>query len=164
MTAEDPQPVSRMAKALGLLVAIRAVWRAAGSGKPAPPPSLESAPDPAERTVPESRRAETVVAILLFGAALCGFAFTAIYVVLSGNTQMLGLSMGLALGLVAAGAIVAGKFVVPLDTTVTAQTAASVSDLYDHIRNDGEPFVADRSVARLPGNLPRVLPLYAQRR
>ena len=118
MTAEDPQPVSRMAKALGLLVAIRAVWRAAGSGKPAPPPSLESAPDPAERTVPESRRAETVVAILLFGAALCGFAFTAIYVVLSGNTQLLGLSMGLALGLVAAGAIVAGKFVVPQETAV----------------------------------------------
>ena len=37
---------------------------------------------PRERTVPANRRAETLVAVLLLLAALFGFAFTAIYIVL----------------------------------------------------------------------------------
>ena len=120
MTPEDSKPVSRLAKLVGVLVALRAAWRVAGSGKPRAPLSRESESDadPARRTVPANRRAESLVAALLLAAAFCGFAFTAIYVILSGDTQLLGLSMGLSLLFAAAGAIVAGKFVVPQETAV----------------------------------------------
>ncbi len=119
MSAEGGRPVRRLAKLAGLLVALRASWRAAASRRQPPSPAPESEDiDPAERIVPTNPRAETIVALLLLLAAACGFAFTVIYVVLSGNTQLLGLSIGLALLLSAAAAIVAGKFVVPQETAV----------------------------------------------
>jgi ubiquinol-cytochrome c reductase iron-sulfur subunit len=126
LPADDQKPVKRLTKLLGVLVALRASWRAARSA--APPPAPESDVDPSERTVPASRRAETLVAVLLILAALCAFAFTALYVVLSGNTQLLGLSLGLALALLAAAAIVAGKFVVPQATSVEPRTPLLVEE------------------------------------
>jgi ubiquinol-cytochrome c reductase iron-sulfur subunit len=68
--------------------------------------------------VPSNRRAETVVAALLLAAAALGFAFTAVYVADSGNTQLLGVSLGGSLLLLATAAIVAGKAVVPQETAV----------------------------------------------
>ncbi len=118
MTPEENRPVTRMAKLLGVLVALRTAWRAAGTGAPLPPGPESDQPGASQRTVPASRRAETLVAALLFLAAFAGFGFTVIYIVLSGNTQLLGLSMGLALALLAAATIVAGKFVVPQETSV----------------------------------------------
>jgi ubiquinol-cytochrome c reductase iron-sulfur subunit len=59
-----------------------------------------------------------VVAVLLLLAAACGFGFTAIYIVLQTNTQLLGLAMGLTLVLLAAAAIIAGKLVVPQEQSV----------------------------------------------
>src|SRR5579884_4050016 len=114
MSPEDQTPISRGAKALGVLVALRAALRAArGTTPPPPPPPPESDVDPSERSVPASPRAEALVAALLLLAAVFGFAFTVLYIVLSGNTQLLGVAMGGALCLLAAAAIVAGKFVVP---------------------------------------------------
>ncbi len=118
MTPEGPKPVTRLAKLVGLLVAVRTSWRAAASTKSPPLPASDSDLNPSERIVPASRRAETVLAILLLAGAVCGFAFTVIYIVLSHNTQLLGVSIGLALALLAAAAIVAGKFVVPQETAV----------------------------------------------
>ena len=74
--------------------------------------------DPSERTVRADPRAETLVAGLLVLAALCGFAFTVFFVVDSLNDQLLGLALGLMFCLLAAAAIVAGKFVVPQETAV----------------------------------------------
>jgi ubiquinol-cytochrome c reductase iron-sulfur subunit len=123
-----------VAKALGLLVAVRTAWRAlrrrelsAGT-----PTSAASGPqdgrepqgngqpefDPSQRTVPANRRAEGLVAILLLAAALLGFAFTVVYVGLQTNTQLLGLALGGCLALLGAAAIVAGKLVVPQETSV----------------------------------------------
>ena len=68
--------------------------------------------------MPSSRRAEGLVALLLLLAAVFGFAFTVVYIVLSGDTQLLGIAMGGALLLLAAACIVAGKFVVPQETAV----------------------------------------------
>ena len=67
MSSEDPTPVSRGAKALGVLVALRAALRVAGrrGSPPPPPPAPESDIDPSQRTVPSDRRAEAVVATLL---------------------------------------------------------------------------------------------------
>src|SRR5206468_2827062 len=62
--------------------------------------------------------AETWVAALLFAAAGCGFGFVAIYIVLSTDTQLLGLAFGAMLALLAAAAILAGKLVVPQETSV----------------------------------------------
>jgi ubiquinol-cytochrome c reductase iron-sulfur subunit len=108
--------MSRIAKALTLLFAWRAFRRR--DHRPGQPDANGgSDADPARRTVPASRRAETVVAALLLLAAACGFGFTAIYV-LHGNTQLLGLAMGGMLALLAAAAIVAGKLVVPQETQV----------------------------------------------
>jgi ubiquinol-cytochrome c reductase iron-sulfur subunit len=111
--------MSRLAKLLGLLVAARAARRAARNRRP-PPPAAETEPDvdPRKRIVPSNRRAEGVVALLLLLAAGFGFAFTVLYIVLSGDTQLLGVAMGGALLLLAAACIVAGKFVVPQETAV----------------------------------------------
>jgi ubiquinol-cytochrome c reductase iron-sulfur subunit len=105
------------AKLLGLLVAARAAMRAAGHEAP-PPAAVESDVDPRKRDVPSSRRAEGAVALLLLVAAVFAFAFTVLYIVLSGDTQLLGVAMGGALLLLAAACIVAGKFVVPQETQV----------------------------------------------
>ena len=108
--------MKRLTRAVTVLFA----WRMFRRGDrrpcvPPPPRSQRSDVDPNERTVPASRRAETLVAALLLVAAACGFGFTAIYV-LHGDTQLLGLAMGGLLALLAAAAIVAGKFVVPQET------------------------------------------------
>ncbi len=119
MSPDDPQPVKRVAKFLGVLVALRATVRAARSRTPTPPPpATESDIDPRRRVVPANRRAETLVAGLVLLAALFAFAFTVIYIVSSGNTQLLGVAMGVALCLLAAACIIAGKFVVPQETHV----------------------------------------------
>jgi quinol---cytochrome c reductase iron-sulfur subunit len=117
MSPEDPTPVSRLAKLAAVLVAVRTLWRTAAGHEPPPLPP-ESDVDPTERRVPSSRRAETLVAALLLLAAVLGFAFTALYIVASENTQLLGIAFGGTLALLAAAAIVAGKFVVPQETHV----------------------------------------------
>jgi ubiquinol-cytochrome c reductase iron-sulfur subunit len=109
--------MSRLSKLLGLLVALRAARRAVAARR-RPPRAPESNLDPRKRVVPSNRRAETAVAVLLMLAALFGLGFTAVYVVLDANTQLLGVAMGGALMLLAAAAIVAGKLVVPQETAV----------------------------------------------
>jgi len=110
--------MSRLPKLLGLFVAARAAIRAAATRSAPPPPPPESDFDPRERIVPHNRRAEAAVASLLFVAALFGLGFTAVYVALDADTQLLGIAMGGALCLLAAAAIIAGKFVVPQETAV----------------------------------------------
>jgi ubiquinol-cytochrome c reductase iron-sulfur subunit len=119
-----------LARVVGWLTAALAAWRARRSrGAPGLAPgtvaarAAQEAPpkgavDPSERTVPSSRRAETFVAALLVLAAVLAFGFTAVYAALRTNTQLLGISLGGALLSLAAAAIVAGKFVVPQETSV----------------------------------------------
>jgi ubiquinol-cytochrome c reductase iron-sulfur subunit len=108
-----------LAKVLVAVIAVRTALRAARRGTPKPPPPApESEIDPRRRVVPSNRRAETLVAGLVLVAAVFALAFTVIYIVSSGDTQLLGLAMGGALCLLAAACIVAGKFVVPQETDV----------------------------------------------
>jgi ubiquinol-cytochrome c reductase iron-sulfur subunit len=130
MASDDQTPVTRWGKLLGLLIAARTAARAAAQRKSVPPgvggtqpdatrsEKAGSGVDPSKRTVPASPRAEMLVGALLLLAAVFAFAFTVIYIVLSGNTQLLGIAMGGALLLFAAACIVAGKFVVPQETHV----------------------------------------------
>jgi ubiquinol-cytochrome c reductase iron-sulfur subunit len=136
MSPEDQSPVSRGGKALGMLVALRAALRTVrrrDAVPPPPPPPPESDVDPSQRTVPANPRAETLVAGLLLVAALFGFAFTVLYIVLSGNTQLLGVAMGGALCLLAAACIVAGKFVVPQETHVEERDALLVEEQTEEV-------------------------------
>jgi ubiquinol-cytochrome c reductase iron-sulfur subunit len=110
--------VRRLARVLGVFVAMRSAWRSAISGRKPPPEPPESEIDPSERIVPSNRRAETLVAFLLLLAAVFGFGFTAVYIVLQTNTQLLGVAMGGMLLLLGIAAIVAGKFVVPQEVHV----------------------------------------------
>jgi quinol---cytochrome c reductase iron-sulfur subunit len=124
MSPDGPTPVSRFAKVLAAVVAVRTATRAARSRKPEPPPSApESELDPSQRTVPANRRAEGLVAWLLLAAAGFAFAFTVIYIVASADTQLLGIALGGALCLLAAAAIIPGKFVVPQETSVEERDA-----------------------------------------
>jgi len=119
MSPEDQSPVTRGAKFIGVLVALRAAARAVRGRAPgSPPPAPESDVDPSRRTVPANPRMEALVGVLLVAAAAFGFAFTVIYIVASANTQLLGIAMGGALCLLAVACIVAGKFVVPQETHV----------------------------------------------
>jgi ubiquinol-cytochrome c reductase iron-sulfur subunit len=63
------------------------------------------------------------VAATLVVAAMFALGFTVVYIVSSGDTQLLGIAMGGALCLVAAACIVAGKFVVPQETAVEERGA-----------------------------------------
>jgi ubiquinol-cytochrome c reductase iron-sulfur subunit len=118
MSAGEPKPGRVLARLGALIVVLRAI-RGRHSRPPTPPPAApESEVDPSKRDVPSNRRAETLVAWLLLAAAVCGFGFTAIYVAADADTQLLGLALGGALVLLAAACIVAGKLVVPQETSV----------------------------------------------
>jgi ubiquinol-cytochrome c reductase iron-sulfur subunit len=69
-----------------------------------------------DRELPASTRAETWTAILLFAATLAALAFVAIYAFADANTQLLGLSIAVALALIAAALILAASLVVPQET------------------------------------------------
>jgi len=69
-----------------------------------------------DRELPASTRAEAWTAILLFGAALAAIAFVAIYAFADADTQLLGLSIAIALALIAAALILAASLVVPQET------------------------------------------------
>jgi len=69
-----------------------------------------------EIELPSDPGAESWVAALLFGAALAGLAFVAIYAFDDADTQLLGLSIAVALALVAAALILAASLVVPQET------------------------------------------------
>lgn len=127
--------MSALARFVGMLVALRTAWRTLrGRERPAPPaPPPAGDPDPSERTVPNSRRAETGVAALLLIAACCALAFIAFYVVLGHNTQVLGLAMGLMLACLAAAAIVAGKLIVPQETSVEERDQLLRSDQAEEV-------------------------------
>jgi ubiquinol-cytochrome c reductase iron-sulfur subunit len=79
-----------------------------------------------ERELPASIRAETWTAALLFAAALAGLAFVAIYAFDDANTQLLGLSMAVALALLAAALILAAAQVVPQETLEEPRPSFSV--------------------------------------
>jgi ubiquinol-cytochrome c reductase iron-sulfur subunit len=120
MSEDERKPTRGVGRALALAVAARTAWRARRDRprRETAAPPREPDVDPRERTVPSNRRAETIVAALLLLAALFGFGFTAVYIVLQTNTQLLGLALGGALAALAAAAIVAGKLVVPQETSV----------------------------------------------
>jgi ubiquinol-cytochrome c reductase iron-sulfur subunit len=126
MTPEQPRSPSRLANALTFLLTLRMLRRHARKREPTRPPDPPDA-DPSQRIVPASRRSETIVAALLLAAAVFGFGFTAAYV-LHADTQMLGVAIGVMLALLAAAAIVAGKFVVPQETHVEERGALLVED------------------------------------
>jgi ubiquinol-cytochrome c reductase iron-sulfur subunit len=118
MSSDDQRPLSAAARVLAALVTVRTVLRTARGAERPSPEAPQRDIDPSERIVPANRRAETLVAALLLVAAVCGLGFVVVYIVLSTNTQLLGLAFGLMLALLAAAAIVAGKFVVVQETSV----------------------------------------------
>ncbi len=72
-------------------------------------------PEPIVPEEPPDRPAETLVIVLLFAAAACAAGFVAVYALgdVPRRTQLLGLSLGLALALISAALIVTGKRLVP---------------------------------------------------
>jgi len=93
---------------------LRAIARAL-TGKRTRPESPRKAgvfPDPVELTVGPNRRAENVVVVLLVGTVVGAVVFIALYLAYP-DTQLLGLSLGLALVAMGIAFSVAGKLVVP---------------------------------------------------
>jgi ubiquinol-cytochrome c reductase iron-sulfur subunit len=125
VNTEGPKGLAFLA---GLLVALRVAWRAIRHPKAAPEVTAAQShrtsdvdDDPRRRDIPADRRAEAWVALLLFGAAGCAVCFVVFYVVAQFDTQLLGVAMGIALALLAAAAILAGKSVVPQQTSIEAR-------------------------------------------
>lgn len=147
-----------MKRLLVRLVTMAAVWRATsepgsdasgaegrgltGSGVAGAGEARAELEDPSRRDVPANRRAESVVAALLVAAAICGFGFTAIYVVDGLNAQLLGLALGGMFLLLAAAAIVTGKAVVPQETSVEQRAPLleeqATEDVLEVIQAGGE--------------------------
>ena len=135
---------------LSRLGAAWTAWRSVRTSSPpsTPAPAMDSPPsgagddDPRRRDIPADRRAETWVAVLLLLAAAAAVAFVVIYVVLQTNTQLLGLAMGAALALLAAAAILAGKRIVPQETSVEPRdqllVQADAAEVSEIVRSGGE--------------------------
>ncbi len=85
-------------------------------------PSPFDGVDPRERHVGPAPGAERLLALLLLAVPIAGGCFVALFVA-HPNTQLLGLSLGLALALLAAALIVAGRFVVVQETKVEERPA-----------------------------------------
>jgi ubiquinol-cytochrome c reductase iron-sulfur subunit len=94
-----------------LLVPLRWVWRIALAAVVL----LFSRRDErrVERELPASPRAEGAVAALLFVAGLAGLAFVLVYAFDGADTQLLGVAIALALGLIGAALILAASRVLP---------------------------------------------------
>jgi ubiquinol-cytochrome c reductase iron-sulfur subunit len=90
---------------LTLLLGRRQRERREARRRAAPPPARE-------REIGTDRRAENALLALLGAATVAALAFVVLYAA-DPNTQLLGLSLGLALAALAAGAILAGKSLVP---------------------------------------------------
>ncbi|MGI8557766.1 MAG: ubiquinol-cytochrome c reductase iron-sulfur subunit [Solirubrobacteraceae bacterium] len=73
---------------------------------------------PGESEPERTHRAERQVAALLAGAGGLGVVYTLLYAFLGGNTQLLGLSLGLALLMLAGALLLAAERVVPQETDV----------------------------------------------
>jgi ubiquinol-cytochrome c reductase iron-sulfur subunit len=146
VSSQPPDRVTRLARLLAALVAGRTAartLRARIRHRPLPPPAPEPADiDPSEREVPANRRAELVVAILLFLAGIFGFGFTAVYVLKTHNAQLEGIALGGALALLAAALITAGKFVVPQETHVEERDPLleeeQTEDVVEMVESGGE--------------------------
>jgi ubiquinol-cytochrome c reductase iron-sulfur subunit len=96
-----------------------------------------------ERELPASPRAEALTAILLFAAALAALAFVAIYAFDDANTQLLGLSIAVALALIAAALILAASLVVPQETLEEKRP--------DFAQPEAEPDVEDATLTLREG-------------
>jgi ubiquinol-cytochrome c reductase iron-sulfur subunit len=103
----------------------------------------EDGVDPRRRTLPRDPRAELLCALLLVagGAAAAGFA---VALALDANTQILGITLGAALALLAAALILAGTRVVPqvvdveerapmVDPDAEREVAARLDDVADGV-------------------------------
>ncbi|HTU29936.1 MAG TPA: Rieske (2Fe-2S) protein [Solirubrobacteraceae bacterium] len=126
-----------MSRVIGFLIALRTTWRMLRGRGPAgdtpPPDAAPHAPtpgreDPSRRELPADGRHELWVALLLFAAAGLALSFIAVLALDKSNTQLLGLAMGGALLLLAGATILAGKLVVPQETSVEPRDALLVPE------------------------------------
>jgi ubiquinol-cytochrome c reductase iron-sulfur subunit len=81
-----------------------------------------------ERSLPANPRAETAVAGLLFAAAIAAVAFVLVYALDGGDTQLLGITIAVALGLIAAALILAAGRVLPQEKLVEERPSFAVPD------------------------------------
>jgi ubiquinol-cytochrome c reductase iron-sulfur subunit len=129
--------MNALGRMLAVLVAVRIAlrsWRHPFTRRPPqPPPGQPRADDPSERIVPANRRAETLVVGLLLLAAVFGFGFVAVYVVLQTNAQWLGITIGGMLLCLAVAAIIAGKLVVPQEVHVEERDALLQEEEVDEV-------------------------------
>jgi ubiquinol-cytochrome c reductase iron-sulfur subunit len=99
-------------------------------------------------------RAEALVAGLLFAASLFAAAFIVFYVV-DPNTQLLGLSLGLAFCTLAATLVIAGKRVVPQETAVEEREElvheGDVEEVDRLVKSGGEGVTRRRLIALAGG-------------
>jgi len=104
--------VTAFVRLVARLLAALAIWRRVVRDRTSTAGLPEPEIDPSSREVPSDRTAETIAATLFFLAALGAVAFVVLYIVVD-DTQLLGLSAGLALLCGALGLMVTGMRVVP---------------------------------------------------
>jgi ubiquinol-cytochrome c reductase iron-sulfur subunit len=132
----------RPLRAIGrALLALWLVLRGRRRPPPPEPPEPGALPDPSEREPVAGARAELLVVWLLVVAAGAAIAFVALYA-LHPNTQLLGLSLGLALGCLGAAAAFASKRLVPQEVAVEERPqlvhGEEVGEVDELVREGGE--------------------------
>jgi ubiquinol-cytochrome c reductase iron-sulfur subunit len=80
--------------------------------------------------------AERLAILCMLLSGLCGLAFPFIYVLVGDDTQLLGLSFGLALVFAAVGAVIAGKSIVPREIAVEERAQLAHPDEQEGLAGD----------------------------
>jgi ubiquinol-cytochrome c reductase iron-sulfur subunit len=124
---------------LGRVLALWAIWRRVLRGRPL---EIVEDPDPRERELPESERAEILAALLLVVSAAFAIAFIVLYVVYP-NTPLLGATAGLSLVSLAVALMFASLHVAPQVTEVEERSildhgASEHRAIADEVRDGGE--------------------------
>lgn len=136
------------------LIVLLAVWRGGGLRHASPePPSSET--DPSERRVGASRRAETLVAVLLMGTMFAGLGFVALFIV-DPDTQLLALTLGGSLAQFGVALAVASSRLVPQETAVEErpiydEPSETVDEVTDELRAGAEGITRRRLLSGAAG-------------
>jgi ubiquinol-cytochrome c reductase iron-sulfur subunit len=147
--------MSLLARLLAALTIWKRVVRDPDNRRGLPPAQQQPEPeiDPSSREVPADRRAEGIAALLFVAAGLAGVAFAVFYIV-ADDTQLLGITAGLALVLAAGGLFVTGMRVVPQVISVEPRPevddVAAQEEVAQEIR-DGFEGVSRRRLLKTAG-------------
>jgi ubiquinol-cytochrome c reductase iron-sulfur subunit len=122
-----------MARRAWRALVVLVVWRLGGLRRSGSRASVEA--DPRQRTTGASARAESLVLALLAATAAAAVGFVALFA-LDPDTQLLGLTLGVMLAVLAAALVICARSVVPQETKIERRPGLADADAVKQVERD----------------------------